>query len=98
MSRLTSGPLTVAAPGLQPLCLGIAICIMLGGTLYPPLLAPSGTGAGSHLIACLMLWAMTSGFVRGVGFAPRSALWRVLLSTPACLASLALAIGARALV
>ena len=38
-------------------------------------------------------WAMSAGFVRGVGFVPRHVAWRLLFSSLACLLGLALAVG-----
>jgi predicted membrane protein len=38
-----------------------------------------------------LFWAMSSGFVRGVGFVPRARVWRWLFSGWTCAAALALA-------
>jgi predicted membrane protein len=38
-----------------------------------------------------LFWAMSAGFIRGVGFVPRARVWRWLFSGWACAAALALA-------
>jgi len=43
----------------------------------------------------LLLWAMSAGLVRGVGFVPRAWPWRVLVSGPACTLALGLAAALR---
>ena len=43
---------------------------MVGGTLYPPLMADAA-GRADHGLAMALFWAMSAGFVRGVGFVPR---------------------------
>jgi predicted membrane protein len=65
-------------------CLLVALVIMTGGTLYPPVLTDAA-GRADHLLAGLAFWAMSAGFVRGVGFMPRSILPRWLFSGSACL-------------
>ncbi|WP_454651089.1 cyd operon YbgE family protein [Bradyrhizobium liaoningense] len=65
-------------------CLLAALVIMISGTLYPPLLTDA-TGRADHPLASLALLAMSAGFVRGVGFAPRPILLRWLLSGWTCL-------------
>jgi predicted membrane protein len=42
-----------------------------------------------------LLWAMSAGFVRGVGFVPRRRLWRWLFSGWAVAAALAAAAALR---
>lgn len=71
-------------------CLLTAIAIMLAGSVYPLLFA-GGDGKASHGLAMALFWAMSAGFVRGVGFVPRARLWRLLFSGGACLAGLLLA-------
>jgi predicted membrane protein len=75
---------------LHPPCLAVALAIMLGGTLYPPLMTDAA-GQAEHGLALALFWAMSSGFVRGVGFVPRTLLWRGLFSGWSCLLALALA-------
>jgi len=70
--------------------LAVALAIMVGGTAYPPLMADSA-GQADHGLAMALLWAMSAGFVRGVGFVPRTAAWRWLFSGWACAAALVLA-------
>ena len=70
--------------------LTVALVIMVGGTLYPPLMADAA-GRADHTLAMALFWAMSAGFVRGVGFVPRAAVWRWLFSGWACAAALAAA-------
>jgi len=70
--------------------LAVALVIMVGGTLYPPLMADAA-GHADHRLAMALFWAMSAGFIRGVGFVPRDLLWRVLFSGWACTAGLAAA-------
>lgn len=79
-----------AAIALLPL--GLALAIMLGVTVYPALVTDA-SGRPSHALLMLLCWAMSAGFVRGVGFVPRHPLPRWLLSTPAALLAAALAAG-----
>jgi len=68
-----------------------ALAIMLVGTLYPPLMA-NAQGHADHTLATALLWAMSAGFVRGVGFVPRHWVWRWLFSGWSCLGALAVAV------
>ena len=70
--------------------LAVALLIMVGGTLYPPLMADAA-GKADHNLAMALFWAMSAGFVRGVGFVPRRRIWRVIFSGWACAAALLLA-------
>lgn len=72
-------------------CLVLAIAIMLGITLYPPMLADAA-GKADHRVATLMFWAMSAGFVRGVGFVPHARAWRWLFSVHACAITFAAAL------
>jgi predicted membrane protein len=54
------------------LSLAAAVTIMVAGTLYPPLMADAA-GKVDHGLAMALLWAMSAGFVRGVGIVPRAA-------------------------
>lgn len=67
-----------------------ALTVMLAGTAYPLVFARPD-GHADHGVAMLLFWAMSAGFVRGVGFVPRLRLWRLLFSGWACIAALALA-------
>jgi len=80
-----------AAPRMQLPALAVALAIMVGGTLYPPLMADAA-GRADHHLAMALFWAMSAGFVRGVGFVPRLWIWRWLFSGWACAAALALAL------
>lgn len=83
-----------ASPGLHLPALAVGLAIMLGGTVYPPLMADAA-GKADHTLAMLLFWAMSAGFVRGVGFVPRAAAWRWLFSAWACAVALVLAGAAK---
>lgn len=70
--------------------LAAGLVLMLAGTAYPLVFARAD-GHADHGLALLLFWAMSAGFVRGVGFIPRHWAWRLLFSGWACLAALALA-------
>ena len=76
---------------IHVLSLLVALVIMIGGTIYPPLMADAA-GKADHGLATLLFWAMSAGFVRGVGFIPRAVVWRWLFSGWACTAALLLAV------
>lgn len=90
MSRSTM-PATPIAPRIQWPSLAAALLIMVAGTLYPPLMADAA-GKADHNLAMALFWAMSAGFVRGVGFMPQRLVWRVLFSGWSCTAALALAV------
>lgn len=77
-----------ATPGIAILPLGIAIALTLTLTIYP-LVLTTATGRADHLAATLALWAMSAGYIRGVGFVPNNPVLRLLFSTGACLLTLA---------
>jgi predicted membrane protein len=79
-----------AAPRIQLPSLVAALVIMVAGTLYPPLMADAA-GKADHNLAMALFWAMSAGFVRGVGFVPRLWVWRALFSGWSCAAALLLA-------
>lgn len=60
-----------------------AMVIMFGVCLWPRLLV-GADGHADHVAAMLVFWAMSAGFVRGVGFIPEQRLWRYLLSATVC--------------
>lgn len=68
--------------------LAAALVIMIVGTLYPPLMADAAGRPNMPLALCLF-WAMSAGFVRGVGFVPRALVWRWLFSGTACALAIA---------
>lgn len=68
----------------------VAVAIMLVGSVYP-LLFVGTHGEADHGLAMALFWAMSAGFVRGVGFLPRAMAWRLLFSGWSCLAGLLLA-------
>ena len=80
-----------AQGGIRLLPLLTAILIMLGITAWPGALA-NAEGVADHGAAMALFWSMSAGFVTGVGFRPRIAALRLLLSPAACLMGLALAI------
>lgn len=77
-------------PGLHLPCLVVALAIMLGGTLYPPLFA-GADGHVDHRFAAAVFWAMSAGFVCGVGFVPHTPWLRMLFSPLATWAALSIA-------
>ncbi|MEN9482928.1 MAG: hypothetical protein RJB37_808 [Pseudomonadota bacterium] len=77
-------------PGTHLPSLAVALLIMVVGTLYPPLMADA-TGRADHPLAMALFWAMSAGFVRGVGFVPQRWIWRVFFSGWSCAAALLLA-------
>ena len=67
-----------------------AVAIMLVGSIDPPLFA-AADGKADHSLAMALFWAMSAGFVRGVGFVPRAWAWRLFFSGWSCVAALLLA-------
>ena len=78
-------------PGTAFLPLGIGLILLVLMTILPSL-ATDAHGKADHPAALLIFWAMSAGFVRGVGFVPLHWLPRLLLSGYACALSLALAL------
>lgn len=74
----------------------VGVGVMLVATLYPPLMT-NEVGRVDHGLAAALFAAMSAGLVRGVGFVPRSAVWRWLFSGWTCLAALAMAAGLKSL-
>ncbi len=85
MTTVVQPPSRVHLPSLM-----VGLATMLGGTLYPPLMVDAA-GRADHTLAMALFWAMSAGFIRGVGFVPRARVWRWLFSGWACAAALALA-------
>jgi predicted membrane protein len=77
-------------PRMHALSLLVGMSIMIGGSLYPLFMA-NAAGRADHVLATLLFWAMSAGFVRGIGFVPRYAIPRRLLSGWACATALAMA-------
>lgn len=67
---------------------------MVGGTEYPLMMA-NALGWADRGLATLLFWAKSAGFVCGVGFIPRTRIWRGIFSGWACAAALAGVAGAR---
>lgn len=88
MSAMAEAPAGKTRIAWLPLLAAIAITLAI--TADPRLLS-DGQGGADHVAAMCLFWAMSAGFVRGVGFVPRAALWRWLFSAWACLAGVALA-------
>ncbi len=78
-----------ATPAHLP-SLAVGLVVMVAGTLYPLAMA-NAAGHADHALAMLLFWAMSAGFVRGVGFVPRALAWRWLFSGWACGFALVLA-------
>lgn len=72
----------------------VALAIMLSGSVYPLMFARTD-GRADHGLALALFWAMSAGFVRGVGFVPQAWGWRLLFSGWSCLAGLLLAVSLR---
>lgn len=81
-----------ASRGLHWPSLSVAIALMIGATAYPLAFARAD-GSASHSVAMLVLWSMSAGFVRGVGFVPLHRVPRLLLSGWACALALAGGVG-----
>jgi len=90
MSSPGQGASAAAPPGLHLPSLGVAVFIMLAGSIYPLMFADAH-GQADHRLAMLLFWAMSAGLVRGVGYLPVVRLWRWLFSGWACTAGLVLA-------
>ena len=71
-------------------CMLIALGIMICGSVNP-LLFTSAAGRADHALTTALFWAMSAGFVRGVGFVPRIWIWRWIFSGWACAVGLLLA-------
>lgn len=88
----TTGPASTPRPATMNLPgLAAGLLIMVTGTLYPPLMADAA-GKADHGLAMALFWAMSAGFVRGVGFVPQRWIWRVLFSGWSCTVAVALAL------
>ncbi|MEJ2125702.1 MAG: cyd operon YbgE family protein [Alphaproteobacteria bacterium] len=77
-----------ASGGWGFLALLIAIGVTLLITIYPHA-AARDDGSPDMMAAALMFWAMSAGFVRGVGFIPHNKILAAIFSLPAALLALA---------
>lgn len=77
--------------GMAPLALLAGLALLAALTVYPAL-ATHADGRADHTGALLLFWAMSAGFVRGLGFIPEHWLPRFLFSGLACLLALLLAL------
>lgn len=75
---------------ILPLLIGIALTLLL--SVYPIILTNTA-GKADHNAAYFAFWAMSAGYIRGVGFIPLNRPARYLFSTAACLFSLLIAAG-----
>ncbi|MBC7750780.1 MAG: hypothetical protein H7Z73_03540 [Candidatus Saccharibacteria bacterium] len=66
---------------LLPLLIAVIICLFI--SIYPQILVKQNVA--NHGAASLLFWAMSAGFIRGVGFVPDNRILRALFSTYACL-------------
>ena len=64
-----------------------AIAIMVTLSIYPNALVKQDEGV-DKTSTYLLFWAMSSGFIRGVGFIPQSKILAVLFSGTACFITL----------
>ena len=88
---MSTGPAPAAARHRTQLpALATGVALMLAATADPRFLTDAA-GKVDHLLVLAVCLAMTAGFVRGVGFIPRTAGVRWLLSGWACLAALSTA-------
>jgi predicted membrane protein len=74
------------------LLVGMGLMVLI--SVYPPLLTRA-SGQADHLLASLLMWAMSAGLVSGVGFVPRWWGWRWLFSGWASSGALLLAAWAK---
>ena len=74
---------------LLPLAVALVLMVVM---TFLPMVATDAHGKADHPAALLIFWAMSAGFVRGVGFIPLHWLPRLLLSGYACAIALALAL------
>lgn len=79
----------MSGPAPAWLALLTAMAIVLGVTFYPLALV-GRQGEVDHLMVVTLFWAMSAGFVRGVGFIPHQRFARMALSGWGCAAALAL--------
>ncbi|MDE2029677.1 MAG: cyd operon YbgE family protein [Alphaproteobacteria bacterium] len=69
----------------------LTACVIVAAvTAYPPAFTDA-QGKVDHGFLTILMWSVTAGLVRGVGFIPRNKILRMCFSAPACYAALALA-------
>lgn len=78
-------------PRIAWLPLMLAIVLTLALTIYPHFLTDVG-GKVDYGAAAAAMWAISAGFVRGVGFVPVHPAARWLFSAPACMLGAGLAV------
>lgn len=84
-------PSTPSLSLVAVLCLLVAIVLTLSIIIYPPLLS-GREGHLDHGVVLAVLWSMSAGYVRGVGFIPNTWIWRWLFSGWAVCIGVALAV------
>jgi predicted membrane protein len=72
----------------------VGLAIMGVGSVYPFMFA-SADGRANHALAAALFWAMSTGFVRGIGFLPRHPALRRMFSEWSCLLGLITAAALR---
>lgn len=92
MTPETGREVAASVGQVKPLAITVALAITLGVTLYPHALA-GPDGAADHWAAMAAFWAMSAGYVSGVGFRPQRLVFRLIFSGWTCLATLVLAGG-----
>lgn len=79
-------PLKSGGWNLLSLLIGIVVTLVM--TVYPHV-ATRPDGSPDMFSAALLFWAMSAGFVHGLGFIPRLLPLRLLFSLPAIVIALA---------
>lgn len=64
-----------------------AVSIMFTLSIYPNILVRTD-GTVDRIASYLLIWSMSAGFIRGVGFIPRQQLLALLFSGPASIVAL----------
>lgn len=64
---------------LRLISIALAVALSLLILLYPSAVATSVSEV-KHGLFTLLMWGISTGFIHGVGFVPRQALWRLLFN------------------
>jgi predicted membrane protein len=81
VNSLPENPVRAQVSWIPLIC---AVGIMIALSIYPGFLVKP-TGDVDRISAYLFFWSMTAGFIRGVGFIPKTLLLAIIFSGPACL-------------
>lgn len=84
-------PAVIRGSAVRRASLLLAVALMCAITVYPNGFLDH-TGAVNHGLATLLMWGIAAGFVHGVGFVPRTRLWRLLLGPWAALPLMAVGV------